>query len=60
MSLAMQTTHGLSAQQADRALHLSRSARHYCHRVRDDGPLIALIKAHLKDNPGHGFGLLFE
>lgn len=56
----MQTTHGLSARRADRALRLSRSARHYRPRVRDDGPLIALIEAHVKDNPGHGFGLLFD
>ena len=56
----MQITHGLSARRADRALRLSRSARHYCPRVRDDGPLIGLIEAHVKDNPGHGFGLLFD
>ncbi len=56
----MQITHGLSSRRTDRALRLSRSARHYCPRVRDDGPLIALIEAHVKDNPGHGFGLLFD
>lgn len=56
----MQTDHGLSARCADQALSLSRSARHYRPRVRDDSPLIAAIEAHLKDNPGHGFGLLFD
>ncbi|MBS7459051.1 DDE-type integrase/transposase/recombinase, partial [Coralloluteibacterium stylophorae] len=52
--------HGLSARRADRALGLSRSARHYQPRVRDDGPLMAVIEAHLQENPGHGFGLLFD
>lgn len=56
----MQTHHGLSARRADRTLRLSRSARHYRPRARDDGPLIIAIEAHLKDNPGHGFGLLFD
>lgn len=56
----MQTDHGLSARRADRVLSLSRSARHYRPRVRDDEPLIAAIEAHLKDNPGHGFGLLLD
>jgi len=55
----MQTDHGLSSRRADRALGLSRSARYYRPRVREDGPVIAAIEAHLKDNPGHGFGLLF-
>jgi putative transposase len=56
----MQATHGLSARRADRTLGLSRSARHYRSRRRDDGPLIAAIEAHLKDNPGYGFGLLYD
>src|SRR5687768_3134924 len=56
----MQTDHGLSARRADRVLHLSRSARHYRPRVRDYRPLIAAIEVHLKGNPGHGFGWLFE
>ncbi|SOO21055.1 hypothetical protein XFF6992_510011 [Xanthomonas citri pv. fuscans] len=60
LSLAMQTAHGLSARRADRVLQLSRSARHDRPRQRDDGPLIAAIEAHLKDTPGHGFGLLME
>ena len=55
----MQTEYGLSARRADRVLRLSRSARHYRPRARDDGPLIEAMQAHLKDNPGHGFGLLF-
>lgn len=56
----MQTNHGLSARRADRALGLSRSARHYRPRVRDDGPLIEAMQSHLKENPGYGFGLLFD
>lgn len=56
----MQTDCGLSARRADRTLRLSRSARHYRPRTRDDGALIATMEAHLKDNPGHGFGLLFD
>lgn len=56
----MQTTHGLSARRADRVLGLSRSARHYRPRIRDDGPLIEAMQAHLKVNPGYGFGLLFD
>lgn len=55
----MQTEFGLSARRADRALSLSRSARHYRPRVRDDGPLIEAMQTHLQANPGHGFGLLF-
>lgn len=54
----MQNEHGLSARRADRVLALSRSARCYRPRVRDDGPLIAAIEAHIQNNPGHGFGLL--
>lgn len=56
----MQTDHGLSARRADRTLNLSRSARHYAPRPRDDSALIEAIEVHLKDNPGHGFGLLFD
>lgn len=56
----MQTHHGLSARRADRTLGLSRSARHYAPRPRDDSALIEAIETHLKDNPGYGFGLLFD
>jgi len=56
----MQTDHGLSARRADHTLGLSRSARHYAQRPRDDSALIEAIEAHLKDNPGYGFGLLFD
>ena len=56
----MQMTCGLSARRADRTLGLSRSARHYRPRQRSDTALIALIETHLKDNPGHGFGLLYD
>lgn len=56
----MQTQHGLSARRADRTLGLSRSARHYAPRPRNDSALIEAIEGHLKDNPGYGFGLLFD
>ena len=56
----MQTHHGLSARRADCTLGLSRSARHYAPRPRDDTALIEAVEAHVKDNPGHGFGLLFD
>ncbi len=56
----MQTDHGLSARHADRALRLSRSARHYRPRAYNDGPLVAAIELHLKDNPDQGLGLLFD
>ncbi len=56
----MQTDHGVSARRADRVLGLSRSARHYVPRVRDDAPLIAAVEEGLQANPGYGFGLLFD
>ena len=56
----MQAHHNLSARRADRVLTLSRSARHYRPRPRDDTPLIDAMQTHIKDNPGHGFGLLFD
>lgn len=56
----MQTDHGLRARRADRSVGLSRSARHYVPRRRDDAALIEATGAHLKDNPGHGFGFLFN
>lgn len=55
----MQIDHRLSARRADRVLALSRSARHYRPRRRCDAALIEAIEEHVKDNPGHGFGLLF-
>ena len=54
----MQTTHGLSARRVDGVLGLSRSARHYMPRPRDDGLQIETMQAHVAANPGHGFGLL--
>lgn len=51
----MQAGYGRSARRADRVLRLSRSARYYIPRERDDGALIAAIEAHLKDNPGPWF-----
>jgi putative transposase len=56
----MQTDYKMSARRADRALALSRSARHYRPRVRDDAALIQATQDHLTVNPGHGFGLLFD
>ena len=56
----MQTDHSLSARRADRALSLSRSARHYRPRRRDDTALIDAMQGHIKDNPGHDFGLLCD
>lgn len=55
----MQTDYALSARRADRALGLSRSARHYQPRPRDDGPVIDAIQRHLEVDPRHGFSLLF-
>src|SRR5262249_6750440 len=56
----MQSDHGLSARRADRALALSRSARYYRHGWRDDSALIEAMQAPVKENRGHGFGLLFD
>lgn len=56
----MQTDHDLRARRADRALSLSRSARYTLARPRDDVELIATMSAHVKENPGHGFGLLLN
>lgn len=56
----MQTEHDLSARRADRTLGLSRSARYYIAKPSDDSTLIAAIEGHVKDNPGHGFGLLLN
>lgn len=42
----MQTHHGLSARRADRTLGLSRSARHYAPRLRDDTALIEAIEGY--------------
>lgn len=60
MSLAMQTDHNLSARAACRVLGLSRSARYYRSRPRNDEPVIEAVSAHLAENPGHGFGLLYK
>ena len=55
----MQTDYALSARRADRVLGLSRSARHYRPRPRDDGPIIDATQKHLEVDPRHGFSLLF-
>jgi putative transposase len=56
----MQRDHGLSARRAHRALGLSRSAPYYRPRVKDDGPVIDRVSAHVTENPGQGFGLLYR
>ena len=60
MSLAMQATHGLSARRSCRALRLARSAVYYRPHPRNDEPVIEIVSAHITDNPGHGFGLLYK
>lgn len=60
LGLAMQQEHGLSLRRACRLLGLSRSAPYYQSRRRDDAPVIEAISRHVTDNPGHGFGLLYD
>lgn len=60
LGLAMQQEHGLSLRRACRALGLSRSAPYYQSRRRDDTPVIKAVSQHVTDNPGHGFGLLYD
>src|SRR6516164_9073782 len=60
LSLAMQEDHGLSSRRACRVLGLSRSAPYYRPRRRNDAPVIEAISRHVTDNPGHGFGLLYD
>ena len=60
MSLAIQEDHGLSARRADRLVGVSRSARHYQHRRRDDEPVIEALTQHATAHPGHGFSLMLE
>ncbi|HEY0199503.1 MAG TPA: hypothetical protein VGC19_13370 [Rhodanobacter sp.] len=57
-NLAFQTHHGLAG--GPIACWTGRSARHETARARDDRALIEAVQVHLKDNPGHGFGLLFD
>jgi putative transposase len=52
--------HGVSERQACQVVGVSRSHRHYRPVVRDDGPVIAAIEAHMKDNGRDGFGLLYD
>lgn len=60
MCLAMQTDHGVSLRRSLTALRLSRAAPYSKPRRRDDTPLIEAMTAYLADNPGQGFGLLYE
>lgn len=60
LCLAMQTNHGVSLRAACRVLRLSRSAPYYRPRPRYDEPVIEAVSAHISDNPGHGFGLLYK
>lgn len=56
----MKQEHGLSMRRACRLLKLSTSAMYYQPRPRPDGPVIEAISKHIADNPGHGFGLLYD
>ena len=60
MCLAAQQEYRLSQRRAYGLLSVSRARCYYRPRVRDDAQAIALIQAHIKDNPGHGFGLLHD
>lgn len=60
LGLAMKQEHGLSMRRACRLLGLSTSAPYYQPRGRDDAPVIEAISKHVADNPGHGFGLLYD
>jgi putative transposase len=60
LGLAMKQEHGLSMRRACRVLGLSTSAPYYRSRRRDDGPVIEAVSKHVADNPGHGFGLLYD
>lgn len=60
LGLAMKEEHGLSLHRACRVLGLSTSAPYYRPRGRDDTPVIEAVSKHVTDNPGHGFGLLYD
>ncbi len=60
LGLAMKQEHGLSMRRACRVLGLSTSAPYYRPRRRDDAPVIDAVSKHVTDNPGHGFGLLYD
>lgn len=60
LCLAMQTRHGLSARRACRAVGLSRSAPYYRPRRPDDTAIIEVLTDYVRENPGHGFGLLYK
>ena len=60
MSLAMQTTWGLSERATCRVLSMSRSVLNYQSKIRDDAPVVEAVSQHITDNPGHGFGLLYK
>lgn len=60
MCLAVQHDYLLSQRRSCQLLGVSRSRSYYRPRVRDDAPAIALMQAHILDNPGHGFGQLHD
>lgn len=60
LCLAMHHGHGLSMRRACDALRLSRSAPYYRPVVKDDSAVIGAISAYIAENPGHGFGLLYD
>ena len=55
----MVAEHGLSVRQACRTARLARSAFYEPRRIRDDGPIIAVIEGYVHDNPRHGFDKLY-
>lgn len=60
LCLAMHQDHGLSMRRACDALRLSRSAPYYRPVVKDDSAVIEAISAYITENPGQGFGLLYD
>lgn len=60
LCLAIQTNHGLSARRACRILSLPRSVAYYRPRPKNDEAAIEAVTAHIAENPGHGFGLMYR
>ena len=50
----------MSMRRACRVLGMSTSAPYYRPRRPDDAPVIDAVSKHVTDNPGHGFGLLYD
>lgn len=60
LCLALQQDHGFSVRRSCRVVQLARSTLNYEARPRDDAAVIAAVTDHIRDNPGHGFGLLYR